>query len=163
MNRLEAAEVLALLSAGGLRFTPEGSEENARIWMEYLRDVTRADGIDAVKEWIGKEQEFPTVAAFRSMARRIAQQRPVPRNSLATGESTPYKCRCNDTGIGEVDEEHNTWRPCERCNLPAYERWSQGSYMTKLPATAESTGTTEQNQERIAMLRASIKTIVKKA
>lgn len=123
MTRDQAAKVLALLNVAGLRYTPEPSADNTRIWIEYLRDVHAQDGADAAREWIATEADYPTVAAFRQLAKRLARTRPAPRNEIPA-----RNCECHDTGFVDVDETANTVRPCPRCNATAHDRWTQRAY-----------------------------------
>lgn len=165
MNAQNAASCLRAVTQAGFRYTPDITEGTMAVWTEVLRDVTVDAGRLAVIEMAKTSADFPTPHDFRAVARRLhqeAEQETRQKALMAAGDSAPHKCKCNDTAMIEVDAERDTWRPCDRCNLPAYERWAKGSYLSSNKPTVRSEESTEMSQERIAMLRASIKTTVKR-
>jgi hypothetical protein len=42
-----------------------------------------------------------------------------------------YRCACQDTGL--IITATDTYRPCERCNQPAWRRWQNGCYRQDHP------------------------------
>lgn len=164
MTSEETANILKALTQACSKWLPDITAGGAMIWAEVLRDVPYTAAKKAVVVLARDNVDFPTPNEFHRCAKRIAREQAAEatRALPAPGtEEAPYVCACQDTGMVEVDAAANTYRPCDRCNQPAYERWEKGLYRPKRP-TPTSAGAMNANREQIEAIRAQLGGAVKR-
>lgn len=90
MTPNECNELMATLTAAGLKWTAQRwNDASPAIWERYLRPLDNPTAFEALGLWLASNDEFPTIAEYKSCYEQSARRRAMATPALPESTEKP--------------------------------------------------------------------------